>query len=204
MKRYLISLLIGAVMPGIAAAGGDAGQIMERVYANLAQIRSSNAALTAEITGIDRGNKGKKGEKQHRVVYINNYNGPRVVGTGGKARITEAKEKMYPECVFNMEAFLENYSLAVKEKDSRIKRGIEEIVAVRKGQPAPYPQIRVFVKDGKVESVRFFGINGRKYYEVRVEKYKRIGGVEFPVEMAEAAISANNTIKKRIVYDERD
>jgi hypothetical protein len=106
----------------------------------------------------------------------------------------------YPDCLFKLREFLTNYDLTVTQKDERIKLGKEEIIAIRKGQTSAYPQIRITIKNDEVKDIRFYSINGKKYYVVKVKMYENINGVKTPSEISEVIIAKNNNIEKNISY----
>lgn len=99
-----------------------------------------------------------------------------------------------------MKTFFENFDLTIKQKDERIKRGMEEIIAIRKGQDAQYPQIRIFMKNGNVEEMKFYSISGKKYYEVKVNSYEKNKGIDVPVDITEKIHAQKNKIVSSIKY----
>lgn len=103
-----------------------------------------------------------------------------------------------------MGSFFENFDLSIRQKDDRIKRGREEIIAIRKGQDAQYPQIRIFIKAGLVEEIKFYSAGGKKYYEVKINTYEKTKGIDIPVDITEKITAQNNEIVSSIKYSNID
>ncbi|HDQ26152.1 MAG TPA: hypothetical protein ENN43_05335 [bacterium] len=113
--------------------------------------------------------------------------------------ITE-KASLYPECLFNITDFLGDFELSTVEKDERIKRGMEEITAVKKGQALRYPQIRLLVKGGRIQEMKFYSISGKNYYSVKVNQYRRVKNVDVPVDITEEIKTRKNSVTNHIRY----
>jgi hypothetical protein len=105
-----------------------------------------------------------------------------------------------PSCLFDIKKFLENYDIDTKIRDERIKMGIEEIIAIKKGQKITYPQIRIFVKDGHVQAMKFYSITGKNYYSMKVNNYSKIGNIDMPDDIVEEIKTNKNTISTHIKY----
>jgi hypothetical protein len=92
--------------------------------------------------------------------------------------------------------------LTILNKDERIKRGGEEIIAIKKGQKLQYPQIRIFIIEDQVITMKFYDIYGKRYYEVDVKNYAKINGISYPTQIVEKLTSKQNEITNNINYSE--
>ena len=110
---------------------------------------------------------------------------------GGKA---ETGREMQPACIFSPELFFKDYGFNILQKDSRIKMGREEIIAVKTGQEAKYPQARILINAGFIERVSMYGPTGQKYYEVTAQRQGNT------VRVTERVISLNNTVVREYLY----
>ena len=212
MKR-LVFILVLVFVISIAYAKDKPEKILEKVFDNMASIISVDAISEMtkenniyskkknEVTKSTKRILIKKPNKQ-KVVYLDNVTKAPIVGVEpliDTGEITENKS-LYPVCLFDIERFLTNYELSVTDKDERIKRGREEVVAIKKGQEMSYPQIRIIVKNDQVELIKFYSITGKKYYEVIVNKYGKTKGIDFPEEITEKLYSKKNEIVNTIKY----
>jgi len=207
MKRmiFIIFIILGAV---VVSAADKAGQIMEKVFKNMDILES--AEIQVNTTIVEKNNKRSaqkvkyiKPDKIKSISVDSNTGEPLRVENMPEYQDEEIKRvSLYPACLFDPGYFYRNYDCSVKEKDERIKRGMEEIIAIRKGQEREYPQIRIFVKTGRIEMIRFYDIYGKRYYELKVKKYEKIKNMEFPVEMVEKMTVNNSKITRVIEYSD--
>lgn len=111
-----------------------------------------------------------------------------------KSDKAEAGKERQPACIFSPELFFKDYGFSILQKDSRIKMGREEIIAVKTGQEAKYPQARILINAGFIERVSMYGPTGQKYYEVTAERQGNT------VRITERVISLNNTVVREYLY----
>jgi outer membrane lipoprotein-sorting protein len=107
---------------------------------------------------------------------------------------------MHPDCLFNAEVYFKNFNVKIMNRDERIKRGGEEIVATRKEQKTEFPQIRIFIRDNKVREIKFYSATGRKYYEIKVADYATINGLDVPSRIKENVFTSRNKIETDFNY----
>jgi len=115
--------------------------------------------------------------------------------------ITNEKKYLYPKCLYGIDDYLADFNLSLVPKDERIKQGKEEIIAIKNGQDTEYPQIRVVVKGDAVESMKFFAMNGVKYYEIIVDKTAKISTISIPVELTEKFYTEAGTMTNTLKYE---
>ncbi len=206
MKRLLLIVLVLSISVSLFAK--DAEKIIEKVYENNACINTLDT-----LFDINRKNYIKKDNKliEKRTVKrilikkpdkkkIINLNKNTLAPLSEAIPEKRADKNLYPEVLFDMENFLNDYDVSLTEKDERIKRGREEIVAVKKGQKLKYPQIRIIIINNRVEEIKFYSVLGKKYYHIIVDKYIKVKNLYFPAQITEKLIAEKNEITNTIKY----
>jgi hypothetical protein len=160
--------------------------ITVQAYDNFDKISTMEAKYTIQTKQLRNGNIEKN--------VTNEFNISKNTTPG------QVKTGLYPECLFNMKKYFENYNMTVKQKDERIKAGFEEVIAIPQGQTNQYPQVRLFIKGTKVKDIKFYNAQGKKYYTVKIKKYEKINGADFPTLIIEKMISEKTTIENTISY----
>ncbi|HRQ43504.1 MAG TPA: hypothetical protein PLB12_04065 [Candidatus Goldiibacteriota bacterium] len=171
MKKTIMLLIMVFTSVNVVMSGQTAEQIMEQAYANGRAV--SGIILKRESAKTVKDNIGKVKENVKKTAVSAAVKEP------GQAAGNE------PACYFDAENYFKNYVLSVKIKDERIKMGAEEITAIPKGQKIAYPQIRIIVKDKKIESMRFYDAKGNKSYEFKIDGYTKSKGAEYPARITE-------------------
>lgn len=164
----------------------DAKEILKPVYQNFSSIDNWDATMTVETV-----EKGKSKQVISKKIKYKKH--------GAKKENGET-DNLYPNCIFHIEKFLENYSLTVLKKDERIKLGTEEIIAVPKNQKTAYPQIRIKVKSGQVIEMKFYSATGKKYYEVKLVGKIETSDNAKKIDIKETYFFKENTLENLIHY----
>lgn len=209
MKRFVFVLTV-LLTPAVIFAGKKAENIMQKVYDNMNSIDTINTYIDTDVLGKDK-------KSMNRKILIKKPNKMKIIPVNSKTKtlltdntyIKSGKTEpftnnnkvfLYPACLFAPEYFYKNYTLTVKEKDERIKRGMEEIIAIRTGQEREYPQIRLLVKKDQIKRIRFYDMWGKRHYELKIHKYDEFGEVKFPVKMTEKVRTRNDKTIRKINY----
>ncbi len=206
MKRFLLIVLVLSIFVSLFAK--DAEKIIEKVYKN-----NANISTLDTLFDMSRKNHIKKDDKfiEKRTVKrilikkpdkkkIINLNKNTLAPLSEAIPEKKAGKNLYPEVLFDMENFLKDYNIFLTKKDERIKRGREEIIAIKKGQKLRYPQIRIAVKNKRAEEIKFYSVLGKKYYHITVDKYIKIKNTYFPAKITEKLIAEKNEITNTINY----
>jgi len=218
MRKLTATVLFIACLGSLVYAG-KAEDLMAQIYLNNAKITTANVTVAENVLDAT-GNTGTgktmnkqillKNPDKIKVIYLdqqvaaaNNTSAKKTTSNSpmtNRVIIDKKAAHLNPECVFDAENFFKNFVMTVKEKDARIKLGRDEVIATRKGQTLPYPQIRLMLKDGKIQTVKFYSIKGQKYYEVKINSYSRISGIDIPDDIVEKTGIKNNVITNKIKY----
>ena len=202
--------------------GASAKEMMDKASANMDKISSVDTQVDLNTKDTDNGKKADKVSATSKRILLKKpgkmkiiYTTPAAPATNGKNKVNSTVQtaapadvisddskavSLSPACIFDMANFFENFDLSIRQKDERIKRGREEIIAIRKGQDVQYPQIRIFIKGGLVEEMKFYSAGGKKYYEVKIDTYEKTKGIDVPVDITEKIITQNNKIESTIKY----
>ena len=222
MKK-IIMVCVASGMLNAVLFGASAKEMMDKASVNIGKISSIDAQVDLNSKDSDNVKKTDKENitskrillKKPGKMKIMHLTQAMVPADNGKNEAKSTVQKaapsdiisddtkpvsLSPACIFDMNKFFENFDLSIKQKDERIKRGREEIVAIRKGQTAQYPQIRIIIMDGLVEEMKFYSISGKRYYEVKVNTYEKSKGIDIPVDITEKITSQNNIIVNNIKY----
>ena len=216
MKKTVIAAVLLSVLCGVVIAA-DADNVMKKVFNNIDKITSGDVNVTVVSKEDKAGKSTEKSEKKRvrfkspdklKITY--EKTAALKLQSAGVPESAEPENEIVsnknpylsPACIFNAKKFFSGYEFRTLEKDERIKRGREEIIAVRKGQAAEYPQIRLVIKNDIIESVRFYSAAGKRYYEVVAVEHKKNKGINVPVLLKETVTAEGNTTET--VLDYRD
>lgn len=224
MRKLLMAVLTICVLGNFAFADKKADNLMKAVFDNADAITSADVTVESVVTE-KRANKTtektdlkkilmKKPNKM-KITYldavgatgsaaINVLNASTLAVSGQNTQIVDKNASLYPECLFNITGFLKDFNLTILDKDERIKRGMEEVIAIKKGQTLQYPQIRIWVKTGRVQEMKFYSISGKKYYSIKINQYDKKKNIDVPVDITEDVIAQKNSISNRIKYTNVD
>jgi|GEM_PF-3080308 hypothetical protein len=190
MKKITVFLSV-LMFFGCFLYADTAVTITAQVYENMDKISSIEAKYTIETMQM-RNSKIEKSRVKNFEIKMSS--------STPATTTAQAKTGLYPDCVFNIKNYFSNYDMTVKQKDERIKAGYEELVAVPKSQTNQYPQVRLFVKEKMIDSMNFYDASGKKYYTIKIKKYEKVNGADFPSVIVEKMISVKTTIKNVISY----
>lgn len=208
VKKFLIIFILANIYAFLFAENTE--NILANVYLNFNKINTLDILLEIKQININKKSNGKVEKKnearilykkpgKRKIIYINSLN-KNIEQTIKNENSDKEKIELHPYCLFNIEDFLKNFEIKIKHKDVRIKRGMEEIIAIRKGQATNYPQVRIFVQGNRILEMKFYTATGKKYYELKVIDYKKIEDIEFPIKINEKFIADNNYIINTINY----
>ena len=180
MKKTIIVLAVTILFAVFMRAADDAVSLVSTAAS---EMKAMAQEAEFEETLSEYSKDGKK-EKQQAVKKQEKQKSGKV-NTGNE---------LQPACIFSPELFFKDYGFSILKKDSRIKMGREEIIAIKTGQEAKYPQARILINSGFIERVSMYGPTGQKYYEVTAKRQ------ENTVLVTERVISLNNTVVREYLY----
>ncbi|PKL91025.1 MAG: hypothetical protein CVV21_09490 [Candidatus Goldiibacteriota bacterium HGW-Goldbacteria-1] len=215
MKKISM-IIIGVIIFSVSVyADKKAENVMAKAFESMTQIQNVEAIAVTEIKNEKNGSVKVEALEAKKVTVIKPYQ--KIIkkldyttktelpgqDTAGADLIPAAQEQkyLYPKCLFGMQEYFENFDFALFDKDERIKQGKEEVIAIKKGQETEYPQIRITVNGNDVEMMKFFAMDGKKYYELIVDKTEKIKAINVPVEMTEKFYTNNGTMINVLKYE---